>query len=121
MKKTKSLKLNRDFRRLYYRGKSVACGYVTIYMQKNRLSINRLGLTCGKTVGKAVIRNRVKRLMRESYRLSEHRLKTGYDVVIVARSRAAGKNLDVIFKDIRYAFYKLELIEKDEKAVSLSD
>jgi ribonuclease P protein component len=121
MKKTISLKLNRDFKRLYYRGKSVACGYVIVYMSKNRSAGNRLGLTCGKSVGKAVVRNRVKRLIRESYRLSEGRLKTGYDIVIVARSRAAGKPFDAIYKDVRYAFNKLELIEKDEKTVTLSD
>lgn len=111
MKNTESLKLNKSFRRLYYRGKNVACGYVVVYAMKNRLNINRLGLTCGKAVGKAVVRNRTKRLMRESYRLFEHNIKTGYDIVIVARTRAAGKSLDVIFKDIRYAFNKLELTQ----------
>ena len=115
MKNTTALKLNKDFRRLYYKGKSIACGYVVVYVGKNRLSSNRLGLTCGKTVGKAVTRNRVKRLMRESYRLCESRLKTGYDIVIVARVKAAGKSLDAIGKDIRYAFYKLEIMKKDEK------
>ncbi len=115
MKNTTALKLNKDFRRLYYKGKSIACGYVVVYVGKNRLSSNRLGLTCGKTVGKAVTRNRVKRLMRESYRLCEIRLKTGYDIVIVARVKAAGKSLDAIGKDIRYAFYKLEIMKKDEK------
>jgi len=121
MKRTKSLKLNRDFRRLYYKGKSVACGYVIVYINKNRFGINRLGLTCGKSVGKAVVRNRVKRLIRESYRLSEDRLKIGYDIVIVARTRAAGKSFEMIYKDVRYAFNKLELIEKNEKTATLSD
>ena len=121
MKNTKSLKLNKNFKRLYYRGKSIACGYVVVYILKNRVNYNRLGLTCGKSVGKAVVRNRTKRLMRESYRLFESHLKTGYDIVLVARARAAGKSLDVIFRDIRYAFNKLELIEKNEKTSSFSD
>lgn len=121
MKKTKALKLNKDFKRLYYRGKSAACGYVVVYYQKNRLAENRLGLTCSKAVGKAVVRNRTKRLMRESYRLLEHRIKSGVDIVIVARTRAAGKSFEMIFKDIRYAFYKLELVEKNEKINVISD
>lgn len=121
MEKTKALKLNRDFKRLYYRGKCVACGYVVVYSAKNRLSENRLGLTCGKAVGKAVVRNRTKRLMRESYRLLEPRIKTGFDIVIVARNRAAGKSLDMIFKDIRYALNKLELVKNDEKINAVSD
>lgn len=114
MKKTTALKLNKDFKRLYYKGKSIACGYVVVYVQKNGLSSNRLGLTCGKSIGKAVIRNRIKRLMRESYRLCEDRVKPGYDIVLVARMRAVGKSLDVIFRDIRYAFYKLELMKNEE-------
>lgn len=121
MKNTQSLKWNKDFRRLYYRGKSIACGYVVVYAMKNRRSENRLGLTCGKTVGKAVVRNRVKRLMRESYRLSEPELKCGYDIVIVARSRAAGKDYAQISKDVRYAFRKLELLKEHEEAVTVAD
>lgn len=112
MKKTISLKLNRDFRRLYSRGKYAACGYVVVYVQKNRSSQNRLGLTCGKAVGKAVTRNRVKRLIRESYRLYEDSIKSGYDIVIVARARAADKPFGTIYKDVRYAFNKLEMTEK---------
>ena len=121
MKKTKTLKLNKDFRRLYYRGKNIVCGYVVVYMQKNRLGSNRLGITCSKTVGKAVVRNRVKRLIRESYRLYEPKMKSGYDIVIVARTRAADKSFEVIKKDIRFAFVKLEMFEENEKSASFSD
>ena len=115
MKKTSSLKLNKDFRRLYYRGKSVACGYVVVYAGKNRLNQNRMGITCGKAIGKAVVRNRVKRLIREGYRLLEDKLKPGYDIVIVARTRAVGKKMDVVRRDIRYAFSKLELFVNEEE------
>lgn len=121
MNKTKALKLNKDFRRLYYRGKNIACGYVVVYVQKNRLRGNRLGITCSKTVGKAVVRNRIKRLIRESYRLSEPQLKNGYDIVIVARTRAAGKSFEAIKRDVRYAFGKLEMFEENEKSASFSD
>lgn len=121
MKKTKTLKLNRDFRRLYYRGKNIVCGYVIVYVLKNRFHINRFGITCSKNVGKAVVRNRIKRLIRESYRLSEKQLKCGYDIVIVARTRAVGKSFHAIKKDIRYAFGKLEMFEEYEKSFDFSD
>lgn len=121
MKNTVAIKLNKDFKRLYYRGKNIACGYVVVYAMKNKLGYNRLGLTCGKSIGKAVTRNRIKRLMRESYRFSEDNLKMGYDFVIVARMRAVGKDFQTIFKDIRYAFHKLELMKNDEKITDMDN
>lgn len=111
MKNTVSLKLNRDFKRIYYRGKSVVGGYVVVYSLKNRLGFNRLGLTAGKTVGNAVHRNRAKRLMRESYRLMEDRLCVGFDIIIVSRSKAAFQNYDKIRRDTEFAMKKLGLIK----------
>ncbi len=109
MKDTKSLKLNKDFRRLYYRGKSCVCRNIVLYCMKNRSQGNRLGITCGKTVGKAVTRNRAKRLVRESYRLIEDKLMKGYDFVVVVRNSAAGKKLEHIRGDMLYAIKKLDL------------
>ncbi|MCH5210657.1 MAG: ribonuclease P protein component [Oscillospiraceae bacterium] len=108
MKNTQSLKLNKDFRRVY-KSDSFVGGYTVVYVKRNRYPFNRLGLTAGKTIGKAVVRNRLKRLMRESYRLMEDDIKSGYDFIIVARGRAVGKTLDQIRKDIDYAMTKLEL------------
>ncbi len=110
MKTAETLKLNKDFKRLYYRGKSVATRNVVIYAGKNRMGHNRIGLTCGKTVGKATKRNRAKRLMRESYRLLSGELKSGYDIVIVARTRIVDKKCGDVFKDVKYAFSKLNMI-----------
>lgn len=110
LKNTVSLKLNKDFRRLYSRGKHFAGGYVVVYAMKNRLEINRLGLTAGKSVGNAVKRNRVKRLIRESYRAVEDKLSTGYDFVIVARGRMVGKTLKEVSKDMNYVLKKMELL-----------
>lgn len=111
MKNTQSLKLNKDFRRLYSRGKSFVSGYTVIYASKNRLGDSRLGLTVSKSIGKAVKRNRLKRLMRESYRLMEDRINPGFDIIIVARNRALGKTQAQIQNDIEYAMRKLGLIE----------
>lgn len=110
MKSSETLKLNKEFKRLYYRGKCVVARSVVIYMSKNRLGHNRLGLTCGKTIGKATKRNRAKRLMRESYRILSGELKQGYDIVIIARSSISGKKCDAVLRDARYAFSKLNMI-----------
>lgn len=88
MKHTLSMKENRDFRRLYHRGKSAVTGLVVIYAAKNRLSYSRLGITVSVKIGGAVTRNRVKRLIREAYRLHEAAFPSGWDYVFVARSRA---------------------------------
>ncbi len=90
MRYTVSIKENRDFRRLYSSGKTAANAYLAVYCRRNKTAVNRLGLTVGTRIGKAVVRNRIRRLIRESYRLREERVKKGYDIVVVARTRAAG-------------------------------
>ena len=109
MQNTSSLKLNNDFRRLYSRGKSHAGAYVVVYALKTRRPLKRLGLTVGKSFGKAVKRNRMKRLMRESYRAIEGNIPDGYDFVIVARSRAIGTSFWQVKRDMEYVFGKLGL------------
>lgn len=109
MKNTQPIKLNRDFRRIYARGKSVAGGFVVVYAMPNKRSYNRAGFTVGKAFGNAVKRNRIKRLMRESYRLMEGSLKVGYDFIIVARNRAVDKDYAQISKDMDFAMRSLEI------------
>lgn len=110
MKNTVSIKLNRDFKRLYYKGGCVGSDILVIYYKKNSLKYSRLGITVGKKVGGAVVRNRVKRLIRESYRLMEDNLSIGYDIVIVARSNSAGKSYAVISAAMRRLFKKSGLL-----------
>ena len=110
MNSTQTLKLNKEFKRLYYRGKCLPARTVVIYAMKNRFGFPRLGLTCGKSVGKAVVRNRAKRLMRESFRTLLPELSGGYDIVIVARTAICGKKCRDVLKDMRYAFSKLNMI-----------
>lgn len=110
MKNTVSIKLNRDFKRLYYKGGCVGSDILVIYYKKNSLKCSRLGITVGKKIGGAVVRNRVKRLIKESYRLMEEDLSSGYDIVIVARSNSAGKSYDVISAVMRRLFKKCGLL-----------
>ena len=115
MKNTQALKLNKDFKRLYYRGKSIVRGTVVVYALPNKRRFNRLGLTCSKSIGKAVKRNRVKRLMRESYRLVEADIKKGYDIVLVARTRATGAKCCQVLRDLKFSFGKLGMFVENEK------
>ena len=88
MKHTVSLKKNHEFRRLYSKGKSAVSPYFAVYCRRTRRPQNRLGITTGVKLGCAVQRNRVRRRIRELYRTNEERIAAGYDVVVVARTRA---------------------------------
>ena len=87
MKYSCSLKLNHIFQRLYHT-KGVADGYLVLYARRNRTGGNRVGITVGKKLGKAHIRNRTRRRIREVYRLNEEAFLPGWDIVVVARSKA---------------------------------
>jgi len=99
MKFSSALKLNHIFRRLYATA-GQSNGLLVLYAKKNRLEGNRIGITVSKKLGGAVVRNRVRRRLREVYRLHEGRFLTGYDIVVVARSRA----VDASFQDLCAAY-----------------
>ena len=85
-----TLKKNSDFRRLYSKGKSAVTPYMVVYCRRSREAHNRTGYTVSTKLGHAVVRNRVRRRLREIYRLNAPALKTGYDIIIVARTRCVG-------------------------------
>ena len=89
MKFSSALKLNHIFRRLYHTN-GYANGYLVLYARKNRSDQNRVGVTVSKKLGKAVVRNRVRRRLREVYRLHEEQFAPGWDIVVVPRSRCVG-------------------------------
>lgn len=91
MKKTESIKKNEEFREIYSTGKSYANKNLVMYMRKNHTEKNRLGISVSKKTGNSVIRHRITRLIRESYRLNEDRILEGLDIVVVARTGAKGK------------------------------
>ncbi|MBR4879847.1 MAG: ribonuclease P protein component [Clostridia bacterium] len=117
MKNTQSLCLNYRFRQLYNRGKSQVAPNLVVYCSKNREKTgdNRLGLTVSTKVGKAVIRNAVRRKLREAYRLNEDRVLKGLDIVIVARTRASSAQYKHIEKDMLYCFKKLGILTGNEE------
>ena len=102
MKFSGALKFNHIFQRLYH-SKGYCDGYLALYARKNRTSRNRVGITVSKKLGHAVVRNRIRRRLREVYRLNESALKPGYDIVIVARSRA----VEAPFSKLTASFLRL--------------
>ena len=83
---------NKDFQVIYKKGKSYANKYLVMYILENHLDINRLGISVSKKVGNSVVRHRLTRLIRESYRLQESRFQKGLDIVVVCRASANGKS-----------------------------
>lgn len=112
MKHTVSLKQNHQFRRLYSRGKSAVTPALALYCRKNRLGYNRLGITVGTKVGKAVRRNRTRRRIREAYRIHEEAFLTGYDLVAVARVRAGHVPFGELEGSLLRLMDKLGLVRK---------
>ena len=102
MKFSSALKLNHIFRRLYA-SSGQANSFLVLYARKNHTSTNRVGLTVSKKLGGAVVRNRVRRRLREIYRLNEDRFAPGWDIVVVARSRC----VDADFDKLTHAFLSL--------------
>ena len=89
MKFSESLKKNSQFKFVYKNGKSRANKYLVMYVKENGLGKNRIGISVSKKVGNSVVRHRITRLVRESYRLHENVFNSGLDMVIVARPGAA--------------------------------
>ena len=102
MKFSSSLKLNHIFRRLYSTS-GQANSIMVLYARKNRTGTNRVGITVSKKLGHAVVRNRVRRRLREVYRLNEAKFQPGWDIVVVARSRC----IYASFQDIVSAYLTL--------------
>ena len=85
---SESLKKNQDFQLLYKEGKSCANRYLVLYVRENGLGRNRFGVSVSKKVGNSVVRHRITRLIRESYRLHEDMFNSGLDMVVVTRKNA---------------------------------
>ncbi len=107
---TVSLKENAVFRRLYHRGTSAGSRYLVVYCRPNGGKVSRLGFTVSTKLGHAVVRNRVRRRLREIYRLVEPDLKSGYDIVIVARSAAVEADFALLERNLRQLCGKVELL-----------
>ena len=95
MKFSSSLKLNHIFQRLY-RTSGHANAHLVLYARRNRTGANRVGITVSKKLGKAHVRNRVRRRVREVYRLNEEKFQPGWDIVVVVRTKAIDAPFDAL-------------------------
>ena len=114
---SESLKKNKDFQIVYRTGRSYANRFLVMYIRKNDLNRNRLGISVSKKVGNSVVRHLLTRLIRESYRLQEEYFLCGYDIVVVVRVNAKNSS----FADMKSALihlgklHKIYISEKEDR------
>ena len=113
-KDAESLKKNRHFQLVFKTGTSYVNKNLVMNAKENQLGKNRIGISVSKKVGNSVVRHRLCRLVRESYRLHEDVFRRGFDIVVVARVSAKERT----FREIESAFLHLgrlhHLVEKEE-------
>lgn len=103
LRKSDKLRKNKHFQAVYKSGKSFANRMLVLYVLPNQSDSRKIGFAAGKRLGNAVIRNRVKRLLRETYRLNQSKLPAGCDYILVGRQPAVGARC----QDITASFLKL--------------
>lgn len=108
MRFSESLKKNHQFQFVYKNGKSYVNKYLVMYIKENGLEKNRIGISVSKKVGNSVVRHRITRLIRETYRLHESVFNSGLDIVVVARAGAA----KIGYAEIESAFLHLAKLHK---------
>lgn len=115
LRKSQKVCKNKEFQAVYKTGRSYANRYLVLYMiPVGKNEGNRIGFAAGKRLGGAVVRNRVKRLLREAYRLQQHHLKDGYTFVLVGRQPIIRVDLWTVQKALMDLFRKMKLIHEDE-------
>jgi ribonuclease P protein component len=108
MKYSESLKKNADFNLVYQSGRSLANKYLVMYVRENGVNKNKLGISVSKKVGNSIVRHRLTRLVRESYRLQEDHFRCGLDIVVIARNSAKDKG----YREIESALIHLGNLHK---------
>lgn len=114
--KLPALQENKDFKRLYYRGKSYAHPALVIYFMRNRAGFSRIGLTASRKIGNAVTRNRARRVIREAYRAVSPEIVPGYDIVFVARGKTARMKSTELQPVMKKLFCEAGLYRNAERA-----
>lgn len=114
MNKVYSLRKNQEFQLVYKQGKSYANRLLVMYIKENGTQENKIGISVSKKVGNSIIRHRIKRLVKESYRLHLEEIKTGYDIVVVARNTAKEKDYSDIESAVMHLCRLHHIVEDKE-------
>ena len=109
MNKEKTIKKNYQFRWIIKKGKKVNKKTVRVFITNNKDNKNKLGIAIKKNIKSAILRNRVKRVIREIYRLEENKLKKKFNIIVCFNTDVV--DFDEIKADIRNAFYELNMYE----------
>jgi ribonuclease P protein component len=112
MLKKNVLRRKSDFSAIYKKGKSVGDRYVVLFYRKNNLPYNRIAYLASKKVGNAVKRNRARRLMKESFRLTNLEIPTGYDLIFIARNTITNRKCAEVKKSLESALKRTGVIKK---------
>lgn len=114
MDKTVSINKNKEFHKLYKSGNFFVGKFIVLYVKKNKFDFKRLGITASRKVGKSVKRNRIRRLIKENYRLLEFNILDGYDLVFVARNTEELPGFTEIKKEMKFLLRKLNVLNKEK-------
>lgn len=114
MLKPNVLRRKKDFSSIYNKGKSVGERYIVLFYKKNNLPYNRTAFLASKKVGNSVVRNRARRLMKQSYKELEQNLSSGYDFIIIARNTIVNLKCADVKKSMEAALMKSKVMKKSE-------
>lgn len=114
MLKKNVLRRKSDFSAIYNRGKSVGEKYIVLFYKKNNIGYSRKAFLSSKKVGKAVVRNRARRLMKESVRQLEGSFPEGYDYIFIARNTIVNLKCADVKKSIETALKRTGLSKSTE-------
>ena len=111
MRRPDVLRDDRDFKKLYSKGSSVGSKYIVLIHLKNRLEFNRYAFLASKKVGNSVMRNRARRLMKESFREQKDKLEQGHDILFIARKEITFANYTEVLESMNKTLGKSGLIK----------
>ena len=120
MQRSESLKKNQDFQKVYRNGTSKGNRYLVMYVLKNQYMKNRLGISVSKKVGNSVVRHRLTRLIRESYRLNEEKFDRNLDIVVIARNSAKDRSYQEIESALMHLAGRMKIRREAELYVEES-
>lgn len=106
------MKKNAEFKKVYSEGRYYVEKYIVMYAIRNSTGFNKVGYSVSKKVGIAVTRNRVKRLMKENFRIFDQNSKKGYDIIFTARPASAEADYDSIHRNMQSALIRAHILMK---------